>query len=451
MAEPSIFVAIFLLSLGLTAQGVFSLYLMLYSWFRPERLQAAQSPTDLLPPQLRFTVIIPARHEELVLAQTIDRVWSANYPKELLEVLVVCEHTDVTTIAEAERAIRAIDHPNVRLAIFSDGPINKPHGLNVALGVSRFDVVVVFDAEDDVHPDMFQIVNTIMGRSSAGIVQAGVQLIDFQSSWYAGHNVLEYFFWFKSRLHYHSQVGAVPLGGNTIFIRRELLLRVNGWDETCLTEDADIGIRLSALGEPIVVTYDAEHATREETPPTLGAFIRQRTRWNQGFLQVLKNGDWRRLPGSGQRLLTAYTLCYPLVQAVMGLLWMPALLMMLVLKAPVALAMFSLLPLYVMLFQYVITLCGLFEFARTYALRVRLRDVVTFTIGFLPYQAMLSVSAIRAVYRELRRRNNWEKTTHIGAHRQPAVADAWRLNRLLDERGGRIGPALPGSNLEVEE
>jgi glycosyltransferase XagB len=29
--------------------------------------------------------------------------------------------------------------------------------------------------------------------------------------------VLEYLFWFKSRMHYHATVGMVPLGGNTVF------------------------------------------------------------------------------------------------------------------------------------------------------------------------------------------------------------------------------------------
>ena len=44
---------------------------------------------------------------------------------------------------------------------------------------------------------------------------------------------------------------------------------MNGWDQRCLTEDADIGIRLSAMGIPIRVVYEDAHVTREETPPTV--------------------------------------------------------------------------------------------------------------------------------------------------------------------------------------
>jgi hypothetical protein len=50
-------------------------------------------------------------------------------------------------------------------------------------------------------------------------------------------------------------------------------------------------------------------------------------------------------------------------------------------------------------------------------MRVRPRDLAILTISFLPYQVLLSIGAIRAVYRELRGMTNWEKTAHTGAHR----------------------------------
>jgi cellulose synthase/poly-beta-1,6-N-acetylglucosamine synthase-like glycosyltransferase len=253
--------------------------------------------------------------------------------------------------------------------------------------------------------------------------------MDFSSSWYAVHNVLEYFFWFKSRLHFHARVGMVPLGGNTVFMQRRLIERAGGWDDRCLTEDADIGIRISALGKPIAVTYDAEHVTREETPPTLASFVRQRTRWNQGFLQVLRKGDWRRFPSVGQRGLAVYTLMYPFGQAFVGVLWPISVVMIVAVKMPVLLAMLSFIPLYVLGFQLLVNFLGLIEFAAAYRMRLRASDVTALVLGFLPYQFLLSISAVRAVYREFRGMTNWEKTAHTGAHRElvhiaAAVADA---------------------------
>jgi len=40
--------------------------------------------------------------------------------------------------------------------------------------------------------------------------------------------------------------------------------------------------------------------------------------------------------------------------------------------------------------------------------------------AYLPYQWLLGYAALRAVWRQLRGVNSWEKTTHTGAHRGPA-------------------------------
>ena len=48
---------------------------------------------------------------------------------------------------KAERAIAAIGHPHLKVAVFDDRPINKPHGLNVGLRASSHEVVTIFDPE----------------------------------------------------------------------------------------------------------------------------------------------------------------------------------------------------------------------------------------------------------------------------------------------------------------
>ena len=42
--------------------------------------------------------------------------------------------------------------------------------------------------------------------------------------------------------------GFIPLGGNTVFVRTELLRDVGGWDGDCLAEDCELGVRLSRRG-----------------------------------------------------------------------------------------------------------------------------------------------------------------------------------------------------------
>jgi glycosyltransferase XagB len=413
-------------SLLIFLQSAHTLYLALYAWNRPSADSAA--PELFLPPRLSFTVMLPARHEEEVIQTTIERVARANYPTHLLQIMVVCSADDLGTIGEAEKKIAELRREgitNVSVVTFDDQPINKPHGLNKALPKAAHHVVTIFDAEDDIHPDIFNVVNTVMVTERVKVVQAGVQLMDYDSQWYSSLNVLEYFFWFKSRLHYHAHSGAIPLGGNTVFFSRELLLSVGGWDEDNLTEDADIGLRLSSMGERVRVVYDDRYVTKEETPPSLQQFIKQRTRWNQGFMQTLRKGTWKALPTRKQRLLAAYTLAFPYTQAVLGVYFTFSLAtMLLAVKAPILVALVSYLPVLMLTANLVMQVIGLYEFTSAHGLKATPWAAFRLVLAYLPYQLVLVYAAWRAASRYLRGVSNWEKTQHTGAHRSSAAVPA---------------------------
>jgi glycosyltransferase XagB len=413
------------ISLLLAIQSGYSVVLALYAWEDDQTLRRNRAPETFEAPRKRFTLLLPARHEEQVIQETIQRMAELNYPPGLVQILVVIEAGDHGTIGQVEARLAMLREQgigNVRLITFDDPPINKPHGLNVGLRYATGDVVTIFDAEDEPHPDILNVVNTVMVREGAEVVQCGVQLMNFADRWFSALNVLEYLFWFKSRMHYHAAVGMVLLGGNTVFFAREQLDQAGGWDEGCLTEDADIGIRLSTRGTRVRVIYDDGYVTREETPPTIGQFVKQRTRWNQGFLQVLMKGEWLRLPTLAQRLLALYSLAFPLVQA-LTLLYLPVSLWLMIFgKLPVLVAMISSLPVYMLLAQMAISICGLYEFMAAHRLRRSWLALLWLLVAFLPFQWLLGFAALRAVWRQARGMNGWEKTRHIGAHRVGQIA-----------------------------
>ena len=425
-----VFEVLFLLLIAvMTAQALFNIRLRLFIWEKPEHAWLNHAPSVYREPRLSSTILLPARHEERVYRETIEKVYHLRYPKALLQLIAICREDDPGTIAEARATIDALGDPNIQLLIFNDQPINKPHGLNLGLRIAHGDVVTIFDAEDEPHPDILNIINTTMLNDEVDVVQSGVQLMNHNTKWFCFLNVLEYFFWYKSSMHFFARIGMIPLGGNTVFVRRDLLEHLGGWDERCLTEDADLGMRLSLAHARIRILYDDEYVTREETPLTIRQFVRQRTRWNQGFLQILFKKEWLQLEKLSQRLLAFYVLVLPELQAVFALLIPVSLVMFFLVKFPLWLAMLTFLPLYCFVLGLLIDLAGLREFLKAHGRKWRWHEAIITILAFLPYQGILSVGALRAVYRSMRGVTNWEKTAHVGQHRAFAGARETGLER----------------------
>ena len=71
----------------------------------------------------------------------------------------------------------------------------------------------------------------------------------------------------------------IPLGGTSVFFRRNVLERIGAWDAHNVTEDADLGMRLARFG------YRCEMiaSTTWEEANSGAALDRQRSRWLKGY------------------------------------------------------------------------------------------------------------------------------------------------------------------------
>lgn len=395
---------------------------MSFSWNDPHTLHLRKSPKKILSPRTSFTILVPVRNEAEVIGDTLSAMSSLNYPKGLYEVLILCREDDLETLDAIKASARNLNVENIKLLIVGTDVNNKPMALNLGLLKAKNEVIAIFDAEDEPHPDILNVINTIFVQNKIDVIQSGVQLMDYNSKWFSALNVLEYYFWFKSSLHFFSLMGVVPLGGNTVFIKKPLLEEVGGWNEKMLTEDADLGIRLSLRGAQIGIVYDEEHVTKEETPPNIGQFIKQRTRWNQGFLQIFFSFQWLKLSSFKQKLFTAYLLFMPLIQS-LWVIYLPLTIFAVFwLSISVGWAMFSLLPAYILFLQLVLYNYGMYEFTKEYRYRYSPLLVFKLFFTFFPYQLLLSTASVRSLIRLVTGEVAWEKTVHFNTHRNPTHA-----------------------------
>jgi len=400
------------------ATSLSAVALAAFGWEDPSirrQLSFHISPTELstFP---TMVVLVPARHEEAVLAATLERL--AQQPYDPLRIIAIVGHDDPTTRAVAEHAASA--HPDrIEVVIDHHWPKSKPSALISGIeAAGNADLIAIVDAEDDVAEGFFALAAAEFAADPAlDVLQGGVLLVNLSSSWFATRSAVEYYLWYSSRLPWQARHGVVPLGGNTCVFRSRTLRDVDLWDPSALTEDADLGIRLAAHGARIAVRFEEALATQEETPLGLRAFVRQRARWDQGFIQVLRKGAWRALPGR-TRALAVFTLAAPLQQALTGVL-IPAVMLTwgLTRRLPVDLVLFAFLSLFAELGALSFEVVAAARLRRLRGERARIRDALSLALGLIPYQLVLLGALVVAISRELRGERGWAKTEHVGAHR----------------------------------
>ena len=197
---PELVIAlVVIMTVILLPQGIFTIYWMTYTWVHPKRFEKSGAPKQYEVPRYSFTALLPARKEEAVIYDTIMSVHNIDYPEHLKETLIlVRDEDDDGTIERTMAAIADIKEEyekrgeaypdNVHLITFTDGPKNKPNGLNRGYRESTKEVICIFDAEDQPHEQIYNAVNTKMMNDGADVVQSGVQLMNFKSNWFSALN-----------------------------------------------------------------------------------------------------------------------------------------------------------------------------------------------------------------------------------------------------------------------
>jgi cellulose synthase/poly-beta-1,6-N-acetylglucosamine synthase-like glycosyltransferase len=370
---------------------------------------AAPSPVASEP--LRFSVIVPAHRAQTVLAKTLTSLVASDHPG--LQVVVVMGDEDPVRTASAETW--AARHSCIDVVVDGNHPKTKARALNSGLPYCTGDVVGVLDGDDILAPDLLTRVEEEFRDEGVDVVQGGAQPMDFQSSWWAVQNCLDHFLEFRSRLRRRARRGFVSLSGSTVFVRRTALEAVQGWDASSLAEECDLGVRLSTAGTRVAAICEPDLATREEGAVSLVPLYRQLMRRNQGVLQALRSGHWRQLPTRRQRMLALNALAMPLLRAVVGVSVPLAVVAAFGLSNPSVAALLAFPAVAVLVMTVVAEVAALREFGHSFAVEVRPLDQVRLVWGFVPYQTMLTVAAIQAVWRNALGRGQSRATTRARA------------------------------------
>lgn len=285
-ARVTVTVLVLLSVLFYTAVSLYKFWLIYRTIGHEPELPVSDTEIALLDGRLlpRYTILVPLLREAVVLPGLVRSLDGLDYPKTRLDVKLLLEADDAETIRAARR-LRLGPHYDLVIVPPSE-PRTKPKACNYGLLHAKGEYVVIFDAEDRPEPDQLKKAVIAFRKAPAGVacVQAKLNYWNREQNLLTRWFTTEYSQWFDLFLPGLSASGApIPLGGTSNHFPVETLLELGAWDPFNVTEDADVGIRLSRRG---LRTAMIDSTTYEEANSRLLNWIRQRSRWVKGYMQT---------------------------------------------------------------------------------------------------------------------------------------------------------------------
>jgi cellulose synthase/poly-beta-1,6-N-acetylglucosamine synthase-like glycosyltransferase len=219
------------------------------------------------------TVLIPAYNEEKTIGKTIEKVKKMIYPKKK-EIIVIDDGSKDRTARIVEK-IRG-----VKLIKKRQG--GKASALNVGLKKAKGEILVCIDS--DSYPDRNALMRSIPFFQDSVAAVTTTVLVKNKKSIIEKMQELEYIFiaWSRKIFEYLNSIYVTP--GPMSLYRRDVLLKVGGFDSKNMTEDIEIAWRLMSSKYKIQMALDSKVTTN--VPNTLVEWWHQRIRWNVGGLQT---------------------------------------------------------------------------------------------------------------------------------------------------------------------
>jgi hypothetical protein len=230
--------------------------------------------------------------------ETLTQLKALDYPNH--EIIAIDDNTEDEATWRPVEAWCADN--GVKFVHLDDWPGYKSGALNYALREltdERTELIGVVDADYHMDPDFLARCAPIFADESVGFVQAPQDYRDWEHAPFYRRLYYSYSYFFAVSQPSRNERDGAIFAGTMGLIRRRALEAVGGWDEWCITEDAELSLRLLRAG------YSGLHIDRSfgrgVMPLTFEALKGQRFRWCFGGIQILRR-NWRfMLPGPKTR------------------------------------------------------------------------------------------------------------------------------------------------------
>lgn len=222
------------------------------------------------------SVIVPAYNEEKIIGKSINSLLTLDYPKDKLEIIVVNDGSTDNTRSICEGFGEKIKFINL-----DENSGNKAVPLNIGLKIAKGEIIACLDADSIVESVTLKKMLPYFAEDNVAAVTPALKV-------YKPQNLLQKMQWFeylfaiflRKAMSMIDCIYVTP--GPFSLFKRDVIIKLGGFDEHNITEDMEIALRLQANNYIIKNAINAYVYTI--TPFNLKEFFKQRRRWYQGLV-----------------------------------------------------------------------------------------------------------------------------------------------------------------------
>jgi len=235
----------------------------------------------------RVSIMIPAFNEENGIASTIKSALNLDYPKNLLEIIVVDDGSKDRTYEIAKRFEK-----DKRVKVYKKLNGGKASALNFALKKARGEIVVSMDADTFAKPDSLKKMVAYFKDNRVMCVAPSMGVYKPKSIW--GRILqIEYYMGVFLRKSFASMNAIHVTPGAFSAYRRRFFEKYGTYEVGNITEDLEVALRIQSH---YYIIENAEKASiYTSSPDSFKELLYQRRRWYIGLMKNLWR--YRRLFG----------------------------------------------------------------------------------------------------------------------------------------------------------
>ncbi len=245
-----------------------------------------QKKQDIELEELPFVTVQIPTFNEIVAIRCAKSCLNFNYPKDKYEIII----GDDSSKPEISKKLQefAKEHDIVRIVKRESNEGYKPGNLNNMLKYSKGEILVIFDSDFVPEQDFLsRIVQPFLKDEKVAGVQARWKFINANQNMITalGATILSTYHHITIPFTYNKR-GVVFLCGSAEAVRKDVLVKLGGWENGNLTEDIEFSLRLLEKGYKIKYMQDLE--CDGEVPFTLKDLYKQQMRWAYGVIYSWK-------------------------------------------------------------------------------------------------------------------------------------------------------------------